>query len=356
MIYYEQKEKKSLGFLVICIFLSVIIYILINLINKIDYSFVNLENEVTPVTSNITNMVNVENLINNSMYSVVGVSKIEEKSTMQFLSDEKESLGMCSGVVISQEGYILTNSHIVGGLYSKCFVNLINGEEYEAKVVWEDEKLDIAILKTNAIKLPSVSFANNEECALGERIYLLSNYSGCNIQRTSEEGVISMLNYTFKTKENEELSYIENIMKIDIDIDENNTGGAVINEKGELIGIASNKNNIVVPVSRIKNVISGFLEDDKYIKIDLGIYGFGTEIINYIRGLKLEHGVYIEKIEEDSILKNLIREGEIITKVDGVEVKNMNEIKEYADSKRKGETIIFSVLQDNLEKDIEIAL
>ena len=110
-------------------------------------------------------------------------------------------------------------------------------------------------------------------------------------------------------------------------------------------------------MGRINNVINKLLEDNKCDKIDLGIYGFGTEVINYLNDdINLEHGVYIEKIEEDSMLKNLIEEGEIITRVDGIEVRKMSDIKEYAYSKNIGETIIFSVIQDNLEKDVEIAL
>ena len=357
MIYYEQKEKKSLGFLVICVFLIVIIYILVNLINKIDYSFVNFENEVAPVTSDISNIVDIENLINNSMYSIVGISKIEEKSTSSFSSREEDILGMCSGIVISSDGYVLTNRHVVGGMYSTCYVNLVNGENYKAEVVWEDKCLDIAILKTNAIKLPSMSFANCKECILGERVYLLSNYTGYELQKTVEEGIISKIDSSFRVKEKDEEYYVEDIMKIDINIAENNTGGAVINESGELIGIVSSVNNVLIPISRINNVINKLLDEEKCNKIDLGIYGFGTEVINYLNDdINLEHGVYIEKIEEDSILKKLIEEGEIITRVDGIEVNKMSDIKEYAYSKNIGETIIFSVIKDNVEKDIEIAL
>lgn len=358
MIYYEQKEKKSFGFLIICLFLAVIIYVLVNLINKVDYNLTILDKkETSEVTSYSSNEINLQNLINNSMYSIVGISKLEEKSTSSFSNNEEDILGMCTGIIISQEGYVLTNRHVAGGLYSTCYVNLVNGENYKAEVVWEDDNLDIAILKTNAIKLPSMSFANCEECILGERIYLLSNYTGYDLQKTVEEGIISKIDNTFKAKENNEEYYVENIMKIDTDINENNTGGAVINENGELIGIVSSDNDILVPISRINNVIIKLLEDKRCEKIDLGIYGFGTEVVNYLADdVELEHGVYIEKIEEDSILKKLIEEGEIITRVDGIEVSKMSEIKEYAYSKKVGETIIFSVIRDNVEKDIEIAL
>ena len=103
--------------------------------------------------------------------------------------------------------------------------------------------------------------------------------------------------------------YVEDVIRIDIEANVNNTGGAVINENGELIGIVSEKNNAVIPISRIK-----------------------------------------------SLLKGLIDEGEIITRVDGIEVSRMSEIKEYAYKKNVGETLIISVIRDNVEKDIEIAL
>ena len=357
MIYYEQKQKKSLGFIIICLFLIVIIYILVNLINKIDYNMINISEEKTSeVTSFSSNEINIENLIENSMYSIVGISKIKEKAISSFLNNENV-LGMGSGVVISQDGYILTNSHTTGGLYSTCYISLINGENYTGEVIWEDEILDIAILKTNAIRLPNMTFANTEDCSLGERIYLISNYTGYEIQKTAEEGIISKINDTFKIQIDNEEEYVENVIKIDIEANANNTGGAVINENGELIGIVSSKNNAVIPISRIENVIKKIEENGNCEKIDLGIYGFDKEVINYINnGINLDHGVYIEKIDEDSVLDGLIEEGEIITRIDGIEVSRMSEIKEYAYKKNKGETLIISVIRDNMEKDIEIAI
>ena len=358
MIYYEQKPKKSFGFIIICLFLIVIIYILVNMINKIDYNVKAVSKEETEeVTSFSSNDINIENLIENSMYSVVGISKIKEKTTSSFFNNSENILGMGSGVVVSQDGYILTNSHTTGGLYSTCYVSLRNGQNYTGQVVWEDEILDIAILKTNAISLPSMAFANTDECSLGERIYLLSNYTGYEIQKTVEEGIISKINDTFRMqKDNEEL-YIEDVIKVDIEATANNTGGAVINENGELIGIISSNNNSVIPISRINNVIDKLIEKGKCEKIDLGIYGLSNEIIKYIDSeMKIENGVYIAKVNDDSILKGLIDEGEIITRVDGIEVSTMSDIKEYAYKKNIGETIIISVIRDNIEKDIEIAL
>ena len=356
MIYYERKEKKSFGFLIVCIFLIVIIYILVNLINKIDYNLSDYSDKTESVTSYNTNEIDKESLIKNSLYSIVSISKVREKSTINFSKENKEKLGMCSGIVISEEGYVLTNRHISGGLYSKCYVNVLNGAVYEAEVVWEDEYLDLAILKTNAIKLPSLSFANIEEVSLGENIFLISNYVGCESYATVQSGIISMLDNTFILNEDDEKKYIENVMKIDLEIVEENTGGAVINENGELLGIVSSENKAMIPISRIENVLNQLIKDKECYKNDLGIYGFGVETINYIKDLNLSHGVYIEKIEEDSILNKLIDEGEIITRIDGIEVEKMCEIKEYAAGKNKGETIIFTILRDNIEKDIEIAL
>lgn len=352
MIYYESKSKKSFGNFVICIFLLIIIYILINLINKIEVRPIESVDKITSeVTSYNTNEISLENMINNSMYSIVGVSKMQEKNTINL--DNSENIeGMCSGIVVSQDGYVLTSRSIVGGMYSTCFINLINGEEYEAEVIWEDENLDIAVLKTKAIKLPCMSFANIEECFIGQRVYLISNYTGYEIKKSVEEGIISMIDDTVKVDE----YYIENVMKIDVEVGLENNGGAVVNENGELIGIALNKDSIIVPISRIIKVIEKIDEDGKCEKIDLGIYGYGTEVMNYLDKTNFEHGVYIEKIDENSLLKNLISEGEIITRIDGIEVRKMSEIKEYAYGKNRGDTIIFSVLRDNIEKDIEIAL
>ena len=359
MIYYEKKPNKSLGFIVICIFLIVIIYILVNLINKIDYNVPEVsKTETEEVTSfSSDEEMDIETLIENSMYSIVGISKIKENTTSSFSNNSENILGMGSGIVISQDGYILANAQVTGGLYSTCYVNLLNGTTYTGQVVWEDEELDISILKTNALSLPRMSFVDSRDCDLGERIYLISNYTGYEIQKTVEEGIISKVDNTFKIIKNEEEIYIEDVIKIDIEITKNNTGGAVINENGELIGIVSSLHNSVIPISRIENVLNQLLENGNCKKIDLGIYGFDNEIISYINSeMDIENGVYIEKVKDDGLLSNLISEGEIITRIDGIAVTKMSDIKEYVYKKKNNETIIISVIRDNIEKDIEIVI
>lgn len=355
MIYYQEKEKKSIGFIVISLFLIVIIYILVNLINRVDVSLQNINNqEVQEVSSYKSEEVDVTNLVESSMYSIVGISKLKENSTASFMENSEEKLGMGSGIAISQNGYILTNRHLTGGLYSSCYVTLRNGEKFVGKVVWEDENLDIAILETNAMSLPYMMFADSENCELSEKVYLLSNFTGFSFGECVEEGIIKKINSTFKTEDDK---YIENVIKVDITINSENTGGAIINENGELIGIVSSENNSVIPISRIQNVLDNLKENGVLEKIDLGIYGFDYKTINYLdENMKLESGVYVDYIEENSILRNYINEKDIITKVDGIVLKAMSELKEYIWSKRKGENVKIYVLKDGIEKILNITL
>lgn len=355
MIYYQEKEKKSIGFIIISLFLIIIIYILVSLINRVDMSFQKINNqEIETVSSYKSDEIDAVNLVKSSMYSIVGISKLKENSTISFIEGSEKKLGMGSGIIISSNGYILTNKHIVGGLYTSCYVTLRNGERIIGKVIWEDENLDIAILETNATSLPSMEFANSENCELSEKIYVLSNFIGYSFGKTVEEGIIKKINCTFKTEENK---YIENVIKVDININSENTGGAVINENGKLIGIVSSENESVIPISRIRGTLEKLNENGISEKVDLGIYGFDYEVINYLdENMKIESGIYVDYIDEDSILNKYINEKDIITKVDGMELKNMSELKEYIWSKRKGEIVKIYILKDGIEKIFEITL
>ena len=357
MIYYEKKSKKTIGFLIICLFLLVIIYILVSLINKIDYNISMFSNnqieEVTSFSSN--NEISVEELIENSMYSIVGVSKIKEKTLSSFSNNSENILGMGSGVVISKDGYILANSSVTGGINSICYITLLNGAVHTGKVVWEDNNLDIAIVETDAISLPSVSFASKSE--LGEKIYLLSNYTGGEIQKSVEEGIISQKDITFKMFNGEKEIYVEDVIKININLNKNNTGGAVINSSGEIVGIASKQNESIIPLSRIENVLKRLIEKGFCEKIDLGIYGYDNNVIRYIdNNLEIENGIYVENVDGNGLLNGLIKSGEIITRIDGIKVMKMSDIKEYVYKKNEGETLIISVIRENVEKNIEVVI
>ena len=154
--YHKIKEKhtKRNLFIAFLIIVSIILIAsLIRLYNRIDISKSNEEIKVERTGTSSTNInendESIENIIAETNYSVVGISKIEDVGDSVFLENAIEKLGLGTGIIVSSKGYIVTNMHVSGDKYSNCYVTLENGNSYKANVVWADSTLDLSILKIN---------------------------------------------------------------------------------------------------------------------------------------------------------------------------------------------------------------
>jgi S1-C subfamily serine protease len=356
-MYYETKKKGYMSFIIV-MFLGVIIIILINLINKVD-EFLNINNLEIEETSIDTAFeeFNVENLIENVSYSVVGVSKLNKSNTAIFVENSEEKLGMGSGIILTSNGYILTNYEISGEVNNTCYVTLSDGKVYPSKTVWVNKQLDIGLIKIAVDNLVSFSFGNSDDISIGEEIYMVSNASGYDFKKEFTTGVISKVSDTLKTVDGENIEYAEDIMKISIEIKSENTGSPIVNKDGELLGIASSKLNSVIPINRIKNILNRLENEDKFEEAYLGIYGFDNDVLKYLNtDYTLNIGVYIEKIEEDSPVFEKVLVGDIITKIDDCELRTMQELSEYLYSKNVGDKVEISVIRDAKELKIDCIL
>lgn len=157
-MYYESKKGGSLIRVLILFCLLIITVILVSLINKLDSK---LTPEVVATedvgTDTVLQDFNIENLVENSSYSVVGISKLNKKDTSIFVKNSEEKLGIGSGIIVTSNGYILTNYSISGEKNATCYATLKNGEVYPAKVVWVNKDLDISIIKISASNLLALS-------------------------------------------------------------------------------------------------------------------------------------------------------------------------------------------------------
>lgn len=160
---------------------------------------------------------------------VVGISKLKENGNSIFLKDGTTKLGLGTGMIVSENGYILTNEHVSGAKYSNCYVTLEGGKNYTANVVWSDSDLDLSILKINAKGLPYVTLGDSDKAKVGEKVYAIGNPIGFEFQRTVTSGIISALNRTIKIEENEKSSYMEDLIQTDATINPGNSGGPLLN-------------------------------------------------------------------------------------------------------------------------------
>lgn len=369
-MYYGENKKKS-DKIILYLFMLLIIVLLAILILK-------MENNVSPeVTSNYDiNKLSVEessnkdqntdssDIIEKSVKSVVGISKLKQSGNSIFLNNSEEKLGLGSGVIITENGYILTNQHVVGNKYSNCFVTLEDGNTLSGNVVWADSNVDLAIVKISAGSLEYMPFADSDTIKLAEEVYAIGNPIGIEFQRTVTKGIISGKNRTIKIENDTESNYMEDLIQTDATINEGNSGGALINKNGELLGINTVKISdaegigFAVPINIVKPIIEKLVKNNKFEESYLGIYGYDKEVIPYLdSSLKIDNGIYIAKILADGPLFNIgLYEGDIITKIDDNDINKMNDLKKYIYSKNPNDIVKITVKRKTGEFTIDVKL
>ena len=362
-MYYENNRKNKEK-IIYYIFMVAVICLLIVLIWKMDSKKVITETNYQATklyNENEKQEKNESDIIEQAVKSVVGISKLKQGGNSIFLGNSEEKLGLGSGVIITENGYIITNQHVVGNKYSNCYVTLENGQTYDGSVVWTDNNIDLAIVKIAGNGLEYMSFGDSDNIRLAEEVYAIGNPVGIEFQRTVTKGIISGKNRTIKI---EETSYMEDLIQTDATINKGNSGGALINKNGELIGINSVKISdaegigFAVPINMIKPIIEKLTSEGKFEEAYLGIFGYDKEVIPYLdSNLNLENGVYIAKILADGPLHNSgIIETDIILKIDEIQINNMNDLKKYIYSKRPGEKVKLNILRKNQEMQIDVVL
>lgn len=294
----------------------------------------------------------------------MGISKIKQNDSSIFVENSEAKLGLGSGVVITENGYILTNQHVVGDKYSSCFVTLENGEIFNGSVVWTDKNIDLAIVKISTTALKYLELGDSDKIELAEDVYAIGNPIGFEFQRTVTKGIISGINRTLKIENLEESSYMEDLIQTDATINEGNSGGALINEKGELIGINTVKISeaegigFAVPINLVKPIIEKLTQTGKFEEAYLGIYGYDKNVIPYLNSnFKIDSGIYIAKVLFDGPLLGAgLIEGDIITKIDGNNIEKMNDLKKYIYSKSPGDIVKLTIRRIRKDYDVDVKL
>lgn len=202
--------------------------------------------------------------------TVVGISKVKEAGESIFLEDGVSKLGLGTGIIVAENGYILTNEHVSGRKNSTCYITLNTGKTYTGTVVWSNSDVDMAMIKINEKGMPYATLGNSDEVAVGQTVYAIGNPIGYEFQRTVTSGIISAKDRTIKLEENGEEVYMEDLIQTDATINPGNSGGPLINHNGEVVGINSVKITsaegigFAVPINTIKTVIEKFNKTGKF--------------------------------------------------------------------------------------------
>lgn len=269
------------------------------------------------------------------------------------------NLGIGSGVIISQDGYIITNNHVLEGS-DKVMVTLNDKREFEAKVIGRDKNTDIALLKIEAEGLNPIEYGNSDDVVLGEWVLAVGN--PYNLASTVTAGIISA-----KARELSGQMNLESFLQTDAAVNPGNSGGALVNAHGELIGINTviysptgsySGYSFAVPVNIARKIVGDLKEYGKVQRAVIGIrMGELTPALAKEIGSKEQTGIYVgEVINGGAAQKAGMKEGDIIKKINGVEVKTTPEFQEQIVKYNPGNSIQLEVSRDGSTKVLDVVL
>ena len=253
-----------------------------------------------------------------------------------------ESQGSGSGIIISENGYVVTNNHVIEGA-TKVEVFLSSGDKKNATLVGYDVRTDLAVLKLENDSYPYAKLGDSSTLEVGELCVAIGNPLGMEFAGSVTVGYISALNRTVETD-----GKTFNLIQTDAAINAGNSGGALVNTKGEVIGINTLKIastgveglGFAIPVDEAKPIFDDLINHG-YVKGRpvIGIVGrdISSDMAKYYN---YPEGIFVEQVQEGSgAAKAGIRRGDIITKADGKRVKTIEELNKVRDTKKAGQTI-----------------
>jgi serine protease Do len=269
-----------------------------------------------------------------------------------------------SGIIISADGYILTNDHVIENV-EELNVTLLNGEEYDAKIIGSDPSTEVALIKIDAVKLPVALLGNSDRLKIGQWVLAVGNPLG--LTSTVSAGIISALNRRIDIIRDNANSGVENFIQTDAAINRGNSGGALVNINGEVIGvntaIASETGFYVgygfaIPINLVKRVVDDLKRTGRFQRGYLGIH-IENVIPAMAKYFKLEtpQGVHVSRVlpGTGAYTANL-KVGDIILEVDGEAVNKTNELQAKISLYKTGDTVKLKVWRNQKNHIVEVVL
>ena len=320
------------------------------------------DKEATATTINTSENPNVEKAVaQKSMQSVVGITTVGVSEDM--FSTQKQTKGLGSGVIVSKDGYILTNNHVVDPSKTKSVtVILSDGTKREAKVLWSDKTLDLAVIKIDpsGLNLKPVEFGDSSQVSIGDKAIAIGNPLGINLKSTLTSGYISGKDRVITLQDG---STMEGLFQTDAAINPGNSGGGLFNDKGQLIGIntakAGNSDGIgfAIPSNLAKPILEQIIKNGKFESVTLGIKGIDVSRYNVLGQTKLpvDSGVYIHEVLSGSPAESAgLKPKDIITKVGDTKVTSNSSLKAALLNYKIGDKVKLEVYRDGKATTIEV--
>lgn len=328
-----------------------------------------------------TNLISLSNYSNTAVFaankilpSIVGIEVSYTTTSNSIFGFGSPSTSTAtatgSGIIISEDGYIVTNNHVVDTSSSNSYsyydiseatsvkVKLYGSDEtYDAKIVGKDSQTDLAVLKIDKTDLTAAEFADSDQAVVGEFVMAVGSPLG--LDTTVTTGIISAVN---REVESEGTKYV--CLQTDAAINSGNSGGALVNSDGKVIGINTLKLSgsgvegigFAIPINSTLDVISQLKDHNKVLRPYIGISGIDLDDSTAKR-YNLALGVYVKTVQSFSPAEKAgLQSGDVIIKADGKDIKTMDELNEIKNSHQIGDTMTLKVNRSGQEKEVTVTL
>ena len=274
--------------------------------------------------------------------STVGIVSYIQNQQSIFGGEQSQG----SGIIISADGYIVTNEHVISGATSIKVV-LQDDSEYNATLVGSDERTDLAVLKIDATGLTPAEFGNSDQMQIGEQVIAIGNPGGLELAGTVTVGYVSAVNRSITTTNGNTV----NCIQTDAAINPGNSGGALVNMYGQVIGINSSKIvatgyeglGFAIPIDDALPIIRN-LKDYGYVK-DRAMLGISGQYLDSWTAnfYGLPSGMYVAEVNNESVSDAGVQQGDVITKIDDEEITSANTISNYIAKKKPGDEVTLTI-------------
>lgn len=329
-------------------------------------------NSISEVFNANLSQVSLSNYSDTAIYAankaLPSMVSISVEYDVNYMGLSRTSSGSGSGVIISEDGYILTNNHVISSSDSSSFYQVSDAKsikvtlygdktEYDATIVGSDDQTDLAVLKIDKTGLTAAEFGDSSSVLVGEFVLAIGDPYG--LKNSVTAGIISALNREM-TVDNR----VYKVIQADCAINSGNSGGALVNSKGQVIGITTLKLagsgiegvSFAIPINDTISIYKELIEKGKIARPFLGISGLAIDEATAIRN-GLTKGIYVDSVVKSSGAEQAgLTSGDVIVKFDGKQVATMDELNEIKNTKNIGDTVEVEFYRKNEHKKVNVIL